>query len=47
MLEGGLRVVTAGLRAGERYVVNGLQRARPGLPVTPMTGGAPPAAGGG
>ena len=47
VLEGGLRVVTAGLRAGERYVVNGLQRARPGLPVTPMTGGAPPAAGGG
>ena len=47
VLEGGLRVVTAGLRAGERYVVNGLQRARPGLPVTPMTGGAPPTAGGG
>ena len=47
VLEGGLRVVTAGLRAGERYVTNGLQRARPGLPVTPVTGGAPPAAGGG
>ena len=47
VLEDGLRVVTAGLRAGERYVTNGLQRARPGLPVTPVTGGAPPAAGGG
>ena len=44
VLEGGLRVVTAGLRADERYVVNGLQRARPGLPVTPTTGGPPPAA---
>ena len=26
----GLRVVTAGLKAGERIVVNGLQRVRPG-----------------
>jgi RND family efflux transporter MFP subunit len=31
--EGGLRVVRSGLAAGERVVVNGLQRARPGLPV--------------
>lgn len=37
--EGDLRVVTAGLRAGERYVANGVQRARPGLPVTPTTSG--------
>ena len=44
-LEGGLRVVTAGLRADERYVTNGLQRARPGLPVTPLTGGPPAASG--
>ena len=44
VLEGGLRVVTAGLRADERYVVNGLQRARPGLPVAPTTSGPPPAA---
>lgn len=38
----GLRVITAGLGAGERIVVNGLQRARPGSAVTPnpvpMTG---------
>lgn len=27
--------VVSGLSAGERYVVNGLQRARPGLPVAP------------
>ncbi|MDN5842694.1 MAG: efflux RND transporter periplasmic adaptor subunit [Alcaligenaceae bacterium] len=34
--EGGLRVVTSGLKAGERIVVNGLQRIRPGDPVTPQ-----------
>ena len=34
----GMRVVREGLEAGERYIVNGLQRARPGLPVTPTTG---------
>jgi membrane fusion protein, multidrug efflux system len=33
----GLRVVTSGLKAGEKIVVNGLQRARPGQPVTPET----------
>jgi multidrug efflux system membrane fusion protein len=27
----GLRVVTSGLKAGERIVVNGLQRVRPGV----------------
>ena len=37
--EGELRVVTAGLRADERYVTNGMQRARPRLPVTPMMDG--------
>ena len=31
----GLRVVTHGLSAGERVVVNGLQRVRPGTPVAP------------
>lgn len=41
----GLRVVESGLEAGERIVVNGLQRVRPGDPVTPnmvpMGGTAP------
>lgn len=31
----GLRVVTSGLKPGERIVVNGLQRVRPGAPVAP------------
>lgn len=37
----GMRVILEGLAPGERYIVNGLQRARPGLPVTPSasTGG--------
>jgi multidrug efflux system membrane fusion protein len=30
----GLRVVRDGLKAGEKIVVNGLQRVRPGAPVT-------------
>jgi multidrug efflux system membrane fusion protein len=38
----GMRVITAGLKPGERIVVSGLQRVRPGSPVTPnvvpMTG---------
>lgn len=34
--QGGLVVVTAGLQPGERIVVNGLQRVRPGDPVTPQ-----------
>jgi membrane fusion protein, multidrug efflux system len=33
---GGLRVVTNGLKAGERIVVNGLQRVRPGSLVQPQ-----------
>ena len=41
--EGDLRVVTAGLRPDERYVTTGVQRARPGLPVTPMMAGTPAA----
>ncbi len=36
----GLRVVRSGLAPNERYIINGLQRARPGLPVTPTTAGA-------
>lgn len=31
----GLRVVREGLKAGDRVVVNGLQRVRPGMPVAP------------
>lgn len=34
----GMRVVLANLEPTERYIINGLQRARPGLPVTPTTG---------
>jgi RND family efflux transporter MFP subunit len=33
---GGKRIVRAGLEAGEQIVVNGLQRVRPGMPVTPQ-----------
>lgn len=32
-----LRVIEDGIKAGERYIVNGLQRARPGRPVTIKT----------
>ncbi|MFV5425141.1 efflux transporter periplasmic adaptor subunit, partial [Acinetobacter baumannii] len=31
----GLQIVNSGLQAGDRIVVNGLQRIRPGDPVTP------------
>ncbi|HWU85430.1 MAG TPA: efflux RND transporter periplasmic adaptor subunit [Rhodocyclaceae bacterium] len=34
--QGGLIVVNSGLQPGERIVVNGLQRVRPGDPVTPQ-----------
>ena len=33
----GKRIVRSGLEAGEQIVVNGLQRVRPGMPVTPQT----------
>ena len=36
-LADGLRVVTNGLKSGERIVVNGLQRVRPGALVAPQT----------
>lgn len=34
-VQNGLQIVESGLQAGERIVVNGLQRIRPGDPVTP------------
>jgi multidrug efflux system membrane fusion protein len=44
----GLRVVREGLKPGEQIIVNGLQRVRPGMVVTPrivpMEGEPPPAA---
>jgi len=36
-LDGEMRVITKGIKKGERYIVDGLQYARPGLPVTPKT----------
>jgi len=33
----GMRVIHKGLNDGEAYIVSGLQFARPGMPVTPMT----------
>jgi multidrug efflux system membrane fusion protein len=48
-VSGGLRVVRAGLKPGEKIVVNGLQRVRPGAPVTaqdvPMVATTAPANG--
>jgi multidrug efflux system membrane fusion protein len=41
----GLRIVTAGLQPGERIVVNGLQRIRPGSLVAPTTVAMKPPAG--
>ncbi|MCK6409727.1 MAG: efflux transporter periplasmic adaptor subunit, partial [Thauera sp.] len=37
-------VVTGGLAAGERIIVEGLQKARPGAPVQAQEAGAQPAA---
>jgi RND family efflux transporter MFP subunit len=34
------RLILDGLEAGERYIVKGLQRARPGMPVSPKTAGS-------
>ena len=34
------RLILDGLEPGERYIVKGLQRARPGMPVTPKTAGS-------
>jgi len=38
----GKRVIRSGLAAGEQIVVDGLQRVRPGMPVTPEAQGASP-----
>lgn len=48
-MSGGLRIITSGLTAGDKIIVNGLQRAHPGAPVKPETIGmeeanAPPQA---
>jgi RND family efflux transporter MFP subunit len=40
----GLRVVRSGLQAGEPVVINGLQRVRPGAPVTPVVVAMDPSA---
>jgi hypothetical protein len=37
-LTGGLRVVRSGLEPSDRVVIDGVQRARPGQPVTPVEG---------
>jgi membrane fusion protein, multidrug efflux system len=37
-IEDGLRVVRAGLTPSDRVIINGLMRAMPGAPVTPVTG---------
>ncbi len=34
------RVILEGLQPGERYITSGLQRARPGMPVTPQAAGS-------
>jgi RND family efflux transporter MFP subunit len=40
-----MRVIEEGISPSERYIINGLQRARPGLPVTPQAAQpAPPEA---
>ena len=42
-LDGDLRVIRDGLAAGDRVIVNGLMRARPGLKVAATEQGAPAA----
>jgi membrane fusion protein, multidrug efflux system len=44
--EDGLRVIASGVKPGDRVVVNGMQRARPGTVVTPESGDMLPQAGG-
>jgi multidrug efflux system membrane fusion protein len=41
-IDGGLRVIKDGVAAGDRVIVNGLMRARPGLKVTVQQETAPP-----
>jgi RND family efflux transporter MFP subunit len=38
----GLRVISSGLKGGEQIVINGLQRIRPGMKVTPTVGSMEP-----
>src|SRR5712691_4270188 len=38
----GLRIVKSGLKGGEQIVINGLQRVRPGMKVTPTVGSMEP-----
>ena len=38
--EDGTIVIASGIQPGEHYIVDGLLRARPGLPVTPQTAGS-------
>jgi RND family efflux transporter MFP subunit len=45
-LRGGLRVVKDGISADDRVVINGLNRVRPNIKVTPQEQGATPPAGG-
>ena len=44
-LERGLRIVRAGIKPGDRIVINGMQRVRPGAPVAPTDGRVEPPAG--
>ena len=44
-LERGLRIVRAGLQPGDRIIINGMQRVRPGAPVAPTDGRVEPPAG--
>jgi multidrug efflux system membrane fusion protein len=46
-VSGGLRVIKSGIEEGDRIVVNGLMRARPGVKVNPQPQGAPPPTAGG
>jgi multidrug efflux pump subunit AcrA (membrane-fusion protein) len=43
-LDGGLRVVKDGLAAGDRVIINGLMRARPGMKVAAQDAGPQAAA---
>jgi len=38
VLSDGLRVIEAGLKGGEKVIINGVQRVRPGITVDPRPG---------
>jgi membrane fusion protein (multidrug efflux system) len=44
-MDSGLWVVTSGLKPGEKIIVDGLQKVRPGAPVKPVAALAAPAGG--